>query len=86
MDKYYFGNYAIIAKESGYITNIQIESSRKVLRKFKNKSSLEQATKITKENESRKTQKTSLEKKDKNKTYRQYYDASKHKGKSGGQD
>ena len=28
MDKYYFGNYAIIAKESGYITNIQIESSR----------------------------------------------------------
>ena len=34
MDKYYFGNYAIIAKESGYITNIQIESSRKVLRKL----------------------------------------------------
>ena len=63
-----------------------VKQKRKDLRKFENKSSLEEATKITKLNESKKTQKTIWEKKDKNKTYRQYYDASKHKGKSGGQD
>ena len=68
------------------VTLLGSKQKRKELRKFENKSSLEEATKITKQNESRKTQKTIWEKKDKNKTYRQYYDASKHKGKSGGQD
>lgn len=34
LDHYYFSNFAIIAKESGYITNFQIESCRKVLRKL----------------------------------------------------
>ena len=65
------------------VTLLGSKQKRKELRKFENKSSLEEATKITKQNESRKTQKTIWEKKDKNKTYRQYYDASKHKGKSG---
>ncbi len=48
--------------------------------------SLEQASKITKKNELEKGKNPVRIKKDKNKTYRQYYDASKHKGNSGGQD
>ncbi len=61
------------------VTLLGTKQKRKNLRKFDKKSSLEQASKITKENDSTNAKKTSWEKKDRNKTYRQYYDASKHK-------
>ena len=49
-------------------------------------SSLEEATKVTIKNEKNTQTNNDWKKKDRNKTYRQYYDASKHKGKTGGED
>ena len=50
------------------------------------KSSLKQATKITKEKEKKNPTNEKWKKKDESRTYRHYYDASKHKGKTGGED
>ena len=51
-----------------------------------NNSSLKEATKITKKSDMEFLNNDEWKKKDRNKTYRQYYDASKHKGKTGGED
>ena len=48
--------------------------------------SLKEATKVTIKNERNSQNNDDWKKKDRNKTYRQYYDASKHKGKTGGED
>ncbi|MEE3134183.1 MAG: DUF835 domain-containing protein [Candidatus Thermoplasmatota archaeon] len=61
------------------------QKSKKSAPKHK-KSSLEEATKVIMKNENKITNNNEWKKKDRNKTYRQYYDASKHKGKTGGED
>ena len=61
------------------------QKSKKSAPKHK-KSSLEEATKVIMKNENKMTNNNEWKKKDRNKTYRQYYDASKHKGKTGGED
>ena len=61
------------------------QKSKKSVPKHKN-SSLEEATKVIMKNENKMTNNNEWKKKDRNKTYRQYYDASKHKSKTGGED
>tara|TARA_B100000945_G_C20424374_1_gene619588 strand:- start:3396 stop:4976 length:1581 start_codon:yes stop_codon:yes gene_type:complete len=70
-------------------TKVKLLGTKQKIRKSRGSgknTSLEQASKITKKKELRKGKNPVQIKKDKNKTYRQYYDASKHKGNSGGQD
>ena len=64
---------------------IKQKTNSKKIKNNKN-SSLKQATKITKEKEKKNPTNEKWKKKDESRTYRHYYDASKHKGKTGGED
>ena len=70
-------------------TKVKLLGTKQKLKKIttkKNNSSLKEATKLTIKNEKKILKNDEWKKKDRNKTYRQYYDASKHKGKTGGED
>jgi len=71
-------------------TTVTRLGSRKKIKKknleINSNSNLKEAAKITKKKEHTHTNNDNWKKKDDSKTYRHYYDASKHKGKTGGED
>jgi hypothetical protein len=73
-------------KKPTKVTLLGTKQKSKVKNDNHKDSSLEEATKVTIKNEKNTQTNNDWKKKDRNKTYRQYYDASKHKGKTGGED